>query len=68
MTPKNATVLALVGMILLTVLLVADFITDVSAGLQGLIPAMRLVRSAIYLFASLTATLFFYASYRHRAG
>jgi hypothetical protein len=64
---KNATVLALVGLILLTVLLADDFINDVEAGLQGLIPSIRLLRSTIYLFASVAMTGFLFAFYRHHA-
>lgn len=64
MTLKNAAFLALIGMIVLTVLMLFDFVSDVSADLQGLIPAVRVLRSAIYLFASLTVTVFFFTSYK----
>jgi hypothetical protein len=65
MSLKNAAFLALIGMIVLTVLMLFDFVSDVSADLQGLIPAVRVLRSAIYLFASLTVAVFFFASYKH---
>ena len=64
MTLKTAAYLAMAGMIVLTVLLVVDFLADVSAVLRGLLPAMRLVRSIIYVFASATVALFFYTSYK----
>jgi hypothetical protein len=60
MTLKNAATLALIGTLLLTILVAADFIHTVSGVVRGLIPAMALLRSLIYLFASLTVTVFFY--------
>ena len=60
MTLKNAAILALVGTLLLTILLAADFIRTISGVLGGFVPAMALLRSLIYLVASLTVTVFFY--------
>ena len=60
MTLKNAAFLALIGTLLLTILLSADFINAVLAVVRGLIPGMALLRSLIYLFASLAVTVFFY--------
>jgi hypothetical protein len=60
MNLKNAALLALIGTLLLTVLLAADFIRTVSGILRDIIPAMALLRSLIHLLASLTVTLFFY--------
>ena len=60
MSLKNAAVLALVGTLLLTVLLAADFITAVFGVLRDVIPASVLLRTLIYFLASLTVTLFFY--------
>ena len=60
MTLKNAAVLALVGTLLLTVLLAADLIRSVLGILGDAIPAMELLRSLVYLFASLGLTVFFY--------
>ena len=42
MTLKNATLVALVGMILLTVLLAADFINAVTGIMHDVVPAMAL--------------------------
>ena len=64
MTLKNTAFLALVGMVLLTILLIAGLIADVSGVLQGLIPAMRLLTSFIYTFASLSVVLFLYAFHK----
>jgi hypothetical protein len=48
MTLKDAAFVALVGMILLTVLLLAEFIRDVAFAIGGLIPASRVLRSLVY--------------------
>ena len=64
MTLKNAAFLALVGMILVTILLVAGFIGDVLAIVRGLIPAMRLLTSLIYAFAGLSMVVFLYAFHK----
>jgi hypothetical protein len=64
MTLKNASFLALVGLILATILLVAVFIVDVSGFVRGLIPAMRLLTSFIYAFAGLSMVVFMYAFHK----
>ena len=61
MTLKNAAFLALIGSLLITVLLAIDFVDSVLAVVRGLIPAMLVLRTLIYLVASLTVTVFFYA-------
>jgi len=60
MTLKNAAFLALAGMLLLTILLAADFVNTLLNVARGLIPAMALLRSLVYLFAGLTVTVYFY--------
>jgi len=64
MNLKSAAFLALVGMILLTLLVIADFINVVQGVLRDLIPAMMLLRSIIYLLASLGLTVFLWAFHR----
>jgi len=64
MTLKNAALVALVGMILLTVLLLAGFIRDVASAANGLIPAISVLRSLIYLVASVTMTVFLYVFHK----
>jgi hypothetical protein len=64
MNLKSAAFLALVGMILLAVLLIADFINVVQGVLRDLIPAVMLLRSMIYLLASLTVTVFLWVFHR----
>ena len=64
MTLKNTTFLALVGMSLATILLVAGLIGDVFDVARGLIPAMRLLTSLIYAFAGLSMVVFLYAFHK----
>ena len=58
MTMRNAASLALLGAGLLAIVLVIGFVLDLLNALQGLIPALRLVISFIYAFASVTAVVF----------
>jgi hypothetical protein len=67
MSLKNAALLALVGTILLTVLVVAHFISTLLGVMRDLIPAMALLTSLIHLFASLTVVVFFYVFYRKQS-
>jgi hypothetical protein len=67
MTLKNAALLALVGVILATIVLVAGFIGDALAAMRGLIPATRLLTSVIYAFAGLSTAVFLYAFHRAQA-
>jgi uncharacterized membrane protein len=66
MTLKNAAFLALIGTLLLTITLAGDFINTVLGVVHDLIPAMALLRSLVYLFASLTVTVFFYVFNREQ--
>jgi hypothetical protein len=67
MSLKSAAFLALAGMILLSVLVLADFVRDAAAALNGLIPAARVLTSLIYLLASLGLTVFFYVFYKRQS-
>ena len=64
MTLKNAALLALIGTILITVLLVWTFFFNVVNVLRGLVPALTLFSSFIYAFACLSVAVFFYAFHR----
>ena len=64
MNMKNAALLALIGTLLLTILVVLDFIKTVSGVLNDVVPAMALLRSLVYLVASLSVTVFFYVFHR----
>jgi hypothetical protein len=48
MSLKTAAFLALIGMILLTVLVIADFINTVTGIMHEVVPAMALLRSLVY--------------------
>jgi hypothetical protein len=61
MTLKNAALLALIGTIVLTALLVWDFISNVLNVGRGLVPAVVLFSSFIYAFAAFSVAVFFYA-------
>jgi hypothetical protein len=67
MSLKNAAFLALVGMTLVTILLMAVLIGDALAVVRGLIPVMRLLASLIYAFASLSVLVFLYAFHKAQA-
>ena len=67
MTIKGAALLALIGMILLTLLVLAGFIRDITSVLDGLIPALRIVASLIYLIASVGVAVFFWVFYTRQA-
>jgi hypothetical protein len=64
MTLKSAAFFALVGMALLTILLAVDFLRDVSAILAGVVAAVTLLKSVIYLLASLSVTVFLYVFHK----
>jgi hypothetical protein len=64
MSLKSAAFFALIGMILLTVLLAAGFIRDVSAFASGGVALITLLRSAIHLLASLSVAVFLYVFHK----
>jgi hypothetical protein len=64
MTLKNAALLALIGTILGTILLVWTFFLDVVNVLRGLVPALTLFSSLIYAFACLSVAVFFYVFHK----
>ena len=64
MNLKSAAFLAMVGMILLTVLLIADFINLFLGVIRDIVPVVMLLRSLIYTLASLAVTVFFWVFYR----
>jgi hypothetical protein len=64
MTLKNAALLALVGTILMTALLVWNFVFTLLNVLRDLVPAVALFSSLIYAFGSLSVMLFFFVFHR----
>lgn len=67
MSLKNAAFFALVGMVLLTVLLLASFITTASGALHGVVSSLELLTSLIHLFTSLAVMVFFFVFWRAQA-
>jgi hypothetical protein len=64
MSLKHSAFLAFVGMMLLTVLVAADFIHTVLGITRDVVPAIALLRSLIYVLASFTVTVFFFVFHR----
>jgi predicted neutral ceramidase superfamily lipid hydrolase len=60
MTLKSAAFLAFVSTLLLSALLLWRLVMDILNIMSGLVPAVTLVSSLLYVFASLTTTIFFY--------
>ena len=58
MTMRSAASLALIGAVLVMIVLVVGFSLDLLNVFRGLIPALRLVTSFIYAFASVGAVVF----------
>jgi hypothetical protein len=64
MTLKGAALLALVGTILMTVLLVWNFVSNVVYVLRGVEAPIVLFASLIYAFGCLTVMVFFFVFHR----
>jgi hypothetical protein len=64
MTLKSASLLALVGTLLITALLVWKFVFDLLNVLRDLLPAVSLFSSFIYAFGCLCVTVFFFVFHR----
>lgn len=60
MTLKNVSLLAFVGTLLLTAVVAFDFVNVALGVLRDIVPALTVLRSLIYLFASVSVTVFFY--------
>jgi hypothetical protein len=58
MTMRSAASLALIGRVLVAIVLVVGFVLDLLNVIRGLVPALRLVTSFIYAFASVGAVVF----------
>jgi hypothetical protein len=64
MTLKNAALLALIGTILMTALLVWTFAFTFLNVLRDLVPAVTLFQSFIHAFGCFTVAVFFYVFHR----
>lgn len=60
MTLKSAALFALIGTLLFTILMALDFVKTVSGFLGDVVPVIFLLRSLVYLIASLSVTIFFF--------
>jgi hypothetical protein len=67
MSLKSAALLALIGMLLLTVLAALTFIRDITALSSGAVALDTAVASTVRLFASLTVAIFFFVFHRAQA-
>ncbi len=66
MTLQNASLLALVGMALATVVLVMGFVGDVLGVARGLLAPVKMLTSFIYAFAGLGMVVFLFAFHQSR--
>ncbi len=64
MTLKNVAFLAFIGTLLLTIVVAFDFVNTALGVLRDIVPAVAVLRSLIYLFASVSVTVFFYVFYK----
>jgi hypothetical protein len=64
MSLKSAAFFALIGMILVTILRLYDLVSTIMNVMGGLVPAMTLVSSLIYAFASVGLAAFFFVYHK----
>jgi len=64
MTLKNAALLALIGTILMTALLLWAFVSNFLNVLRGLVPAVTLFSSFIYACGAFSVMVFFFVFHR----
>ena len=67
MTLKGAAMLAFIGTLLVTALLVWDFVFNLLNVLRDLTPAVTVFSSLIYAFGALCVTVFFYIFQKQRS-
>ena len=64
MTLKQASLLAFIGTLLLSIHLVIDFVLNLLSLARGLIAAVTLLTSLIETFAAVSVAVFFYVYHR----
>ena len=64
MSLKQASLLAFIGTLLLSILLVVDSILDVLSLARGLIAVVTLLVALIHAFAAVSVAVFFYVFHR----
>ena len=67
MSTKSAALLAFIGMLILTILLLWNLVNDVSNAASGVLPVDTALKALIYAFAGVTVTLFFFAFHRSQS-
>lgn len=67
MTLKGASLLALIGTALLTLLLLVSLFRIASGVVNGIVPAVSLLASLIRAFAGVCVAVFFWVFYKQRA-
>jgi hypothetical protein len=67
MTLKNAALLALIGTILITAVLVWTLVFNLINVLRGLVPPITLFSSLIYAFACFSVAVFFFVFHREQS-
>jgi hypothetical protein len=64
MTIRNAALLALIGTVLVTLLLLWTFVSNILNASRGLVPPATVFSSFIYAFACFSVAVFFYVFHR----
>jgi hypothetical protein len=64
MSLKQASFLAFIGTLLLSILLVVNLVLDLLSLARGLIAAVTLLTSLIHAFAAVSVAVFFYVFHR----
>jgi len=64
MALKQASLLAFIGTLLLSLLLIVDLVLDLLSLARGLIPAVTLLTSLIHTFAAVSVAIFFFVYHR----
>ena len=67
MTLKNASLLALTGSMVVTVLLVWDLIMDIVKVGEGIVPAVILFSALLYAFGAFSVAVFFFVFHRKQS-
>ena len=64
MALKQASLLAFIGTLLLSLLLIVNLVLDLLSLARGLIPAVTLLTSLIHTFAAVSVAIFFFVYHR----
>ena len=64
MTLRNAALLALIGTVLMTALLVWNLVFNLLNLLRGLVPAVTVLSSLVYAFGCFSVMVFFFVFHR----